>query len=265
MNKLRKPPSSSSHSGSSSQNGSSSLLFSGSSMTMKHATSTQPSSSQGVTSSWVPTIQAARSQVSLPLVPERDDNIVPLTVAEQYWATRALKAEALLAAQKAHKQEFRTLADFQDMKRQREMALLANEYKEKHTSLERLLTFLLLLIAFMVMLIIYLATHYTRHSMLLHQKQNTSWWSAIGASHFTIPILSPFTSVVEHESSIFGAKIIGTLAAIGAVLLYFVFRYWFFQSGQRRKGGETQTPLAFSLATDDVSGIVNGFPTAIDQ
>ena len=42
----------------------------------------------------------------------------PLTATEHYWATRALKAEALLAAQDNYKKEFKTLEHAQDMKRE---------------------------------------------------------------------------------------------------------------------------------------------------
>ena len=42
----------------------------------------------------------------------------PLTVTEQYWATRALKAEALLVAQDNYKKEFKTMEHAQDMKRE---------------------------------------------------------------------------------------------------------------------------------------------------
>jgi hypothetical protein len=42
----------------------------------------------------------------------------PLTAIEQYWATRALKAEALLAAQDNHRKEFKTMEHAQDMKRE---------------------------------------------------------------------------------------------------------------------------------------------------
>ena len=42
----------------------------------------------------------------------------PLTTTEHYWATRALKAEALLVAQDNYKKEFKTLEHAQDMKRE---------------------------------------------------------------------------------------------------------------------------------------------------
>lgn len=51
-------------------------------------------------------------------------------------------------------------------------------------------------LALLVLLVIYLATHYTHHSLLLHQQQQRHWLAGL-PSHFTIPILSPFTSVVR--------------------------------------------------------------------
>lgn len=52
-------------------------------------------------------------------------------------------------------------------------------------------------VALLVLLVIYLATHYTHHSLLLQQQQHQRHWLAGLPSHFTIPILSPFTSVVR--------------------------------------------------------------------
>ncbi|KAF8155534.1 hypothetical protein B0H34DRAFT_499275 [Crassisporium funariophilum] len=174
----------------------------------------------------------------------------PLTVTEQYWAARALKAEALLEAQESHKKEVKSLGYAQDMKRERELSLLAKEHKEKHASLERLLVFLLILIALLVLLIIYLATHYTRHSLLMQHNQQQRWWSAIGASHFTIPILSPFTSVVEQETSVIGSKTIGTLAAISACLAYMVFKIWFANQSNHNTSRHTQPAALAARAID---------------
>lgn len=42
----------------------------------------------------------------------------PLTATEHYWATRALKAEALLVAQDNYKKEFKIMEHAQDMKRE---------------------------------------------------------------------------------------------------------------------------------------------------
>lgn len=50
--------------------------------------------------------------------------IQPLTATEQYWATRALKAEALLAAQETHRQEVRNLGHENDLKREVSLTIL---------------------------------------------------------------------------------------------------------------------------------------------
>lgn len=42
----------------------------------------------------------------------------PMTPKEQYWATRALKAEVLLAAHEDHKKEIKNLGYVHDMKRE---------------------------------------------------------------------------------------------------------------------------------------------------
>ncbi|KAF5310714.1 hypothetical protein D9619_008159 [Psilocybe cf. subviscida] len=175
------------------------------------------------TTGFAASVSAQVSQASTPK---------PLTAGEQHWAARALRAEALLQVELQHKQEFRALGHDHDVKRERELASLAKEYKEKHVSMERLLIFLVVLIGVLVLLIMYLATHYTRHSLLMQQKSHDRWWSAIGASHFTIPILSPFTSVVEQETSVIGAKIIGSVAAIAACFGYFAFRHWLSNKGK---------------------------------
>ncbi len=56
---------------------------------------------------------------------------------------------------------------------------------------------LFIFIVLLVVFIIYLATHFVQHYLYPEHKGRPGWRSAIGASHFTIPILSPFTSVVR--------------------------------------------------------------------
>ena len=105
------------------------------------------------------------------------------------------------------------------------MAMLVGQFKEKQAHWEKLLVdnisstcvalyfnnhsfgvfeqaFLLFLITLLIMLIVYLATHYTHYSLRMQMGERRTWWSAVGASHFTIPILSPFTSVVRPFSFI---------------------------------------------------------------
>jgi len=39
-------------------------------------------------------------------------------------------------------------------------------------------------------------------------------------SHFTIPIFSPFTSVVEHETGVFGTKAVSIFVVIIGIAVY---------------------------------------------
>ena len=64
----------------------------------------------------VPTSQPKGGPLNTP--PANVRVLKPLTAIEQYWATRALKAEALLAAQDNHRKEFRAMEHIQDMKRE---------------------------------------------------------------------------------------------------------------------------------------------------
>ncbi|KAJ3549681.1 hypothetical protein NMY22_g786 [Coprinellus aureogranulatus] len=121
----------------------------------------------------------------------------PYSAREQLWATRALKAEALLAAQESHHRELKTMTMSQELKRARELERLLVHHQEKHAYLEKLVMVLAGVILILVLVIIYLATHMTRHA----SKAQRHWLSL--PSHFTIPILSPFTSVVEQETSVF--------------------------------------------------------------
>lgn len=81
----------------------------------------------------------------------------PTSSSEQYWAARALSAETLLAAREAHHKELKELLHAEELKRavsshvlltmhltngdllsQRDISTITQEYKEKHTGLEKL-------------------------------------------------------------------------------------------------------------------------------
>ncbi|KAF6756289.1 hypothetical protein DFP72DRAFT_282951 [Ephemerocybe angulata] len=147
---------------------------------------------------------------------------------EQLWATRALKAEALLAAHQDHHRELRSVTYSQDLKHSRELEKLMLQHQEKHAYLERLVTILAAVIVALVVVIIYLATHHTRHASKVQRH-----WLAGLPSHFTIPILSPFTSVVEQETSVFGARTIAIITVVLGALAYMIFRHWFNSSRGR--------------------------------
>ncbi|KAF5375673.1 hypothetical protein D9615_009331 [Tricholomella constricta] len=136
--------------------------------------------------------------------------------AEQYWAARAFTAETLLSAREVHQRESQDLVRAEEVKRAYEISILREQHKERHASLEKLMVLLMGLVAVLVALVIYLATHYTRHST-----------TRATPSHFTIPILSPFTSVVEHETSVIGSKTIAMVLLALSVLAYLFIRIRF--------------------------------------
>ncbi|TEB34296.1 hypothetical protein FA13DRAFT_1729807 [Coprinellus micaceus] len=115
----------------------------------------------------------------------------------------------------------------QELKRARELEKLMEQHQEKHVYLEKLVMVLAGVILVLILVIIYLATHLTRHA----SKAQRHWLSL--PSHFTIPILSPFTSVVEQETSVFSTRVIGIITVVLGVLAYFIFRHWF-NSGRTR-------------------------------
>ncbi|KAJ7076451.1 hypothetical protein B0H15DRAFT_955619 [Mycena belliarum] len=137
----------------------------------------------------------------------------PRTGAEQYWAARALTAETLLAARVEHQRELRSLSFEAECKRAREL-------EARHAKLERLVVVLVgaLMLLFLVLLNITHAGPTARGHKL--------------PAHFTIPILSPFTSVVEHETSVIGSKTLAIFALVLAGLAYFMFRHWLARSRQ---------------------------------
>ncbi|KAF5381266.1 hypothetical protein D9615_008416 [Tricholomella constricta] len=136
--------------------------------------------------------------------------------AEQYWAARAFTAETLLSAREVHQRELQDLVRAEEVKRAYEISILGEQHKERHASLEKLVVLLISLVAVLVALVIYLATHYARHST-----------TRATPSHFTIPILSPFTSVVEHETSVIGSKTIAMVLLVLSVLAYLFIRIRF--------------------------------------
>ncbi|OCH86744.1 hypothetical protein OBBRIDRAFT_714554, partial [Obba rivulosa] len=141
----------------------------------------------------------------------------PVTATEQYWAARALTAEALLAARITHTNELQALTEAEQEKRSREMEAVHRLHEVRHSQLERLVVVLLGCLVIFVSVVMYTFSGSHHHAPPARYSK---------PSHFTIPILSPFASVVEHETSVFNAKIITILALVTACLLYACFRYW---------------------------------------
>ncbi|KAJ7248122.1 hypothetical protein B0H12DRAFT_1072730 [Mycena haematopus] len=137
----------------------------------------------------------------------------PRTSAEQYWAARALTAETLLVARLEHHRELRSLSYVEETKRAKEQAA----HDARHAKLERLIFALLVMLLLLVLALLHLA-HKSASASASRPRRLPS--------HFTIPILSPFTSVVEHETSVIGSKTLAVFAFAFAGLAYFVFRHW---------------------------------------
>ncbi|EPT03221.1 hypothetical protein FOMPIDRAFT_1035569 [Fomitopsis schrenkii] len=165
-----------------------------------------------------PASAATKATASLP------PHVKPTTAAEQYWAARALTAETLLSARLAHHGELLALSAEEEEKRAREIAALRREHDERNWKLEIFVVLLLCCLVAIVATVV--------HSHASVQRATPTRWSI--PTHFTIPILSPFTSVVEHEASTLSTRLLVTSTVIFAVLAYACFRYWLFHARQGR-------------------------------
>ncbi|KAF9267379.1 hypothetical protein L218DRAFT_1060923 [Marasmius fiardii PR-910] len=143
-------------------------------------------------------------------------SVFPRSQNEQYWAARALSAETLLIARTEHHLEIRDLTRYQDEKR---TASLNRTHEDRLVKMEKLVLNLIgALCLFSAALFFVYVTNATGNPR--HDPRNRSF------THFTIPILSPFASVVEHESSVIGTKTIAAISMILAILVYFMFQHW---------------------------------------
>ncbi|KAF9788111.1 hypothetical protein BJ322DRAFT_1047067 [Thelephora terrestris] len=143
-------------------------------------------------------------------------DVQPRTNVEQYWAARALKAETTLSTRDTHKLEVQHLRDSEESKRSRELEALKRENETRHSRLERIILFLVGCIILQSGFVIYLLSHSVRDK----QQPRRS------LGHFTIPILSPFSSVVEQETSLVGTRTLTTLVVVVGVAGFFLIRTW---------------------------------------
>ncbi|CAL1710242.1 unnamed protein product [Somion occarium] len=132
-------------------------------------------------------------------------------------ASTALTAETLLSANTTYQHELRMIAESEQTKRSQEIAALQQQHEQRHSKLERLAFLLLTWVIAMVAVLIYMLLKNHHVSVPLR------WTTPL---HFTIPVLSPFTSVVEHETSIVNARLLVIFALFVASTAYGCFRYW---------------------------------------
>ncbi|GAW10376.1 hypothetical protein LENED_012634 [Lentinula edodes] len=145
-------------------------------------------------------------------------NLYPHFKSVNYWTARALTAETLLAAGIGHSENLQNVTVSQETKKATEIAQLTKLYDERLAKLEKLLITLL-----GVLFTITFLTFFSQLTLIHGGRKDTSTRSQW--AHFTIPILSPFASVVEHEVSVVGSKTIIGLGLVISGLAYLLLRH----------------------------------------
>lgn len=136
----------------------------------------------------------------------------PRTSVEQYWAARALVAETVLTTRVQYQKEMTDVRLGKEEKQTNQLAALMRASEERQSRLEKFVVALLACFTLLFLALIYI---------LLRDSPKSK-----GASHFTIPILSPFTSVVEHETGIISARSVSFFILVVGILSYAIFRHW---------------------------------------
>lgn len=139
----------------------------------------------------------------------------PDSSAARYWAARAVTAEVLLTERSKHAFELRSVVHEEDAKRREEIAALHGVHEARQRKMEWIVICCVAVLAVVVLCL-----------LVTHSRASSFTPTRHTASHFTIPVLSPFTSVVEHETSAWGARIIVPGLMIAATLAWGVFRHW---------------------------------------
>ncbi|KAG1769836.1 hypothetical protein EDD22DRAFT_868151 [Suillus occidentalis] len=136
----------------------------------------------------------------------------PRTFVEQYWAARALVAETVLTTRVQHQKEMAEVRLGEEEKRTNQIAALVRASEQRQSRLEKFVAALVACLMLLFLALIYI--------LLRNSPKSKS------ASHFTIPILSPFTSVVEHETGIMSARLVSIFIIGLGILSYAIFRHW---------------------------------------
>ncbi|TFK53000.1 hypothetical protein OE88DRAFT_1330090 [Heliocybe sulcata] len=172
-----------------------------------------------VTSSTSRTLQyasAAESNNPKSFTPNSVSFVQPQTEREQYWAARALVAETLLSQESHHHEEIRRVISLEELKRSREISEIRTIYDRGQTKLEAFIMVLLAILAIFTFLTLGVVLKGHSEQKGLHKP----------SAHFTIPILSPFTSVIEHEMATLSFRTIACFTLFGSLLLYAIYRHW---------------------------------------
>ncbi|KAJ8474817.1 hypothetical protein ONZ51_g6957 [Trametes cubensis] len=144
-----------------------------------------------------------------------------VTAMEHHWAMRATRAEAMYAAQTDRQREISTLSASMEERRARDMAELNARFSDQFAKHQQMMWMILGTMISVVATLMYLLVRTCAPAA------SSSRW--LPPLHFTIPVLSPFASVVEHETSAVNVPLVALLL-LGAGS----FAFLWFRCGLRR-------------------------------
>ncbi|KAI0767707.1 hypothetical protein C8Q74DRAFT_973469 [Fomes fomentarius] len=137
----------------------------------------------------------------------------PVSALEHYWALRAARAEILLGAHQVHAQQLAAAYATHEERRSRDLAEINERYAREYAHIRRMVWTILIAVAALIALVIFLLVRYIPPAV----PPPSSRWP--GPMHFTIPVLSPFTSVIEHETSAVNVQLVAVLLLAAGIAL----------------------------------------------
>ncbi|KAL5520887.1 hypothetical protein ACEPAF_2890 [Sanghuangporus sanghuang] len=157
-----------------------------------------------------------RSNSSYDPAPSYESVPAPRTEGERYWAYRAIVAEVKLAERMGVRaDELERLKE--ELRRQSTCGTSRSYYEERERRLERLALGLISTIILITLILLF------RHHSSPDDRPSKN---RAFRPHLTIPILSPFTSIVEHEDSKFGFRTTAAFLIVLGCVVYAMFRHW---------------------------------------
>ncbi|KAI0703867.1 hypothetical protein C8T65DRAFT_250132 [Cerioporus squamosus] len=138
----------------------------------------------------------------------------PINTVEHYWALRATIAETRLHAQEVHRQELAAVSASHTESRSRELSELNSRYERELARIKYTVWTILVALGSLLAVVVYLLVRYVPPPAP----------SGRGSMHFTIPILSPFASVIEHETSAVNVPLVAILLLSAGISLFLWLR-----------------------------------------
>ncbi|KAH8112832.1 hypothetical protein DFH11DRAFT_1705988 [Phellopilus nigrolimitatus] len=143
-------------------------------------------------------------------------SLAPKTISEQYWAVRALVAEVRLSEREEYQMDAQERARLEEQRRQLAVEAAHKFHENRVSRLERLVIGLISAVVLIALV------------LLFRQQKHTEDKTKKSAfrPHLTIPILSPFTSIVETEESKISFRTTAVFLVILGILTYAMLRHW---------------------------------------